>query len=71
MGRALIHQNEVLLRDNLNDEVALETFIHEIIHLIADKHGLGCANDETIINTLSVGLISFFRDNKKKAALWF
>jgi hypothetical protein len=71
MGRANCYTNRIQLREGMGDDITLETFIHEVIHIIADKHHLGCASDETIINTLSVGLISFFRDNQRKAARWF
>ena len=64
MGRSNSLRGEIELSVKLTDVTRAATFLHEMIHLILDFHGLHeISCKENVINALACGLLAWMKDN--------
>lgn len=69
MGMGFLHQETIHIAKNCNgaaisEDNQAETFLHEILHLVADK--FDCEVSEKQITCLATGLYQVLHDNKLK-----
>lgn len=67
VGRAYLAQNKILIGkfwrgQRLADDHLRETFLHELMHHISDKHQ--CKMSEKQVDAMSRGLYAAIKDNK-------
>lgn len=61
MGRADIKTQTIRISDRLSDGIALNTLIHEILHLIANLNDIELS--ETQVGVIATGLFTLIQDN--------
>lgn len=64
MGRASSMTCEILLNPAMNESAMHGTFLHEMVHLIADMNGMSNAvRDETTVSVIANSFYAWMRDN--------
>jgi hypothetical protein len=65
MGRCSQKENRIAICNGMDSDVEGATFLHEVIHMIADMNELrDLKNDETTIAVLANALNAFLKDNE-------
>lgn len=67
MGRASVKSGIIRINKNMSDDTVQSTFIHELVHIIADLNSIEL-NEQTV-DGIALGIHSFLKNNYPKNIL--